>query len=306
MNRIKVLCLSIWYPLSMSRYFERAMRRNEMVDLITTGPYTASWIPWMGGMNLPEKYAKPPDIPLPFPPNVGAVNYDLIKPFLPEGWKPDIVVSIDAGINWNGKPSDGYVATIATDPHALSYDYQRKISDKLFNMQLCYSEPKDYYLPYAYDPTVHYYDGSEKDSDAVLVGMPYTHVPRQQWIDELRKYGISVLAENGPVFDEYRQLASRARIGLNWSSERDLNARFFETPAFGLPMVANVVPESHLFLEDGEDYLGFVSLSEAIDRVKYLKDNPTVASRIAENGRKKILPHTYDARVQEFLKECLI
>ena len=66
MNRIKVLCLSIWYPLSMSRYWENALKRNPNVDLVTVGAFTGSWIPWLGGMNVLEKYSRPPTYPLPF------------------------------------------------------------------------------------------------------------------------------------------------------------------------------------------------------------------------------------------------
>lgn len=301
--RIKVLCLSLWYPLTMSRYFEKALRNNPNVELVTTGIYTGSWIPWLGGMNLPEKYAKPPDIPLPFQPNVQRVNYEFVEVQL-QGWKPDLVISIDAGLTWADKPQGVMSATVATDPHVLDYTHQRRISDKFFNMQKCYSEEKDIYLPYAYSVYDHFPVETEKDLDAMLIGLQYTHVPRVQWIEELRKHGVSVYTENGAVFDEYRAIANRARIGLNWSTMNDLNARFFETPAFGLPMVANRVPDAHLFLNEDEDYLAFTTLPEAIDKVLYLKNNPEKAEQIAQNGHKKIQPHTYDARVDQILKEC--
>src|SRR6185369_11810337 len=259
-NRVKVLCLSIWYPLSMSRYFERAMRRNPDIDLVTVGSYTGAWITWTdaqnpSGMTLPIKYATEPTITLPFPPNVSTVNYEFIKSKIEKeigNWKPDLVVAIDAGVNWASKPQDGYVVTVGTDPHVLDYSHARRVSDKFFNMQKCYSQDKDIYLPYAYDPTVHYpqeryvpavfkgvtrEDGSGvdrytgdpyKDLDAVLIGNIYQE--RVQWVSELRKHGVSVEHKLGVVFDEARELANRARIGLNWSTLNDLNARFFETP----------------------------------------------------------------------------
>ena len=86
MGRLKVLCLSIWYPLTMSRYFEKALRHRDDVELLTCGPYTGSWIPWLGGMSLPEKYAIAPDIPLSVSPSIGQVNYDMVKAMLPQGW----------------------------------------------------------------------------------------------------------------------------------------------------------------------------------------------------------------------------
>ena len=317
-GKTRVLFLSIYYPLFMGKYFDRAFRRNPDVEIITAGPFTGDWIPWFnqetqqGGMRLPSKYGTPPDVPLPFPPNVGSVSYDFVKAQLPKGWIPDLIVTCDAGINWTSKPQDGYVVTIGTDPHVLDYSHARRVSDKLFNMQLCYKEPKDSYLPYAYDPTVHYplsttvptleeYD-SYQDTDAVLIGMPYEN--RVKWVDELRKHGVSVIFENAPVFDEYRELANRARIGLNWSSLKDTNARFFETPAFGLAPVMNRTPDAHLFLEEGEDYMGFDDLQQAVEAVLYLKNNSNEVERLSKNAHAKIQNETYDLRVQQILEEC--
>src|SRR5688572_25718804 len=114
--KIKVLLLYINYPLAMGSYFKRALQRNPNVDLKVCGQYTGSWIPWMGGMNLPEKYAIPPDVDIPFAPNVNRVSYDGVKTKL-DGWIPDLVLTVDAGVNWISKPNEGYVATVGTDPH---------------------------------------------------------------------------------------------------------------------------------------------------------------------------------------------
>ena len=121
-SKIKILCLTINYPLAMSSYFISTMRRMPNIDLKVTGPFTGSWIPWMGGMNLPDKYVKSVEIPLPFPPNIGEVNYELVKAQFPVGWIPDIVLTIDAGIHWKYKPTDGIVCHVATDPHCVSGD----------------------------------------------------------------------------------------------------------------------------------------------------------------------------------------
>lgn len=286
----------------MSRYFERALRRNPEVDLKTVGPYTGSWIPWMGGMYLPDKYASPPDVVLPFPPNVGRVAYELVKVQLGE-WKPDIVLTIDAGICWSHKPQDGYVAHVATDPHCLDYSYQRTISDKFFNMQATYSERGDIYLPYAYDPTIHYpMNTVVKDADAVLIGMPYEQ--RVRWVDELRKHGVNVLFENGPIFDEYREINNRAWIGLNWSSLNDTNARAFELAAMKLAPVMNATPDMGKFFTNQRDYLGFSTLPEAVDHVVYLKDHPGDLTVMAENAYRAVLPHTYDSRAKQILENC--
>lgn len=302
MNKIKILCLSIWYPLSMSRYFEKAFRHHPNVDFKTTGPYTAEWIPWGSGMSLPAKYAIPPEIPLPFNGSVGRVSYDLVEAQLGD-WKPDIVLAIDAGINWIGKPSDGLVATIGTDPHVLDYEHQRRISDKFFNMQAAYSEPQDIYLPYAYSQYDCYpNDAIEKDLDAVLVGNTYED--RLKWVSELRNRGVNVVHELGVVFDEARVLYNRAKIGLNWSTLNDLNCRAFELPAFKICPVMNRVSDMSRFFIEGFDYLPFSNLNEAVEQVMWAKEHPMDAQVIATRAYNRIQPHTYDARVEQFLEAC--
>lgn len=306
MGKIKVLLLSIHYPLAMKSYFEASLRARPDIDLVTTGPYTGSFIPWKYGMNLPEKYAIPPTIPLPFPPNVGHVSYDLVKVKLPEGWVPDLVLTIDAGINWAGKPQDGIVATVGTDAHCLNYDHARRISDKFFNMHHVYSQKGDIDLPYAFSSEFFYpMSDVEKDTDAVLIGMPYPQ--RIQWVDELRRHGVSVLFENGPIFDEYRELNNRAKIGLNWASMQDLNCRVFELMGMRLCPVINHVPDlDRLGFEDGRHYLGFHTLSDAVERVLWAKEHPEQAQMIADNAYQKANQdgHTYKNRVETILREC--
>lgn len=307
MNKIRILCLSLWYPLSMSRFFEKAFRHHPNVDFKTTGVFTGSWIPWTSpqhpqGMSFPEKYAIPPDISLPFNPDVGRVSYDAVKAQLGD-WKPDIVVSIDAGINWIGRPSDGLVATIGTDPHVLDYEHARKISDKFFNMQAAYSESNDIYLPYAYSKYDCYpNDAVEKDLDAVLVGNTYES--RLQWVAELKQRGVKVEHQLGVVFDEARALYNRANIGLNWSTMNDLNCRVMELMAFRLCPVMNRVTDLQRFFTEDVHYLGFSSLSEAVEKVVWAKENPEGAQDIANRAYEAVLPHTYDARVEQFLVEC--
>lgn len=310
-SKIKVLCLSLWYPLSISRYFEKALRHRMDLDVKTVGVYTGSWIPWMGtGMTLPEKYAIPPDIILPFSPAIGEINYDMVKAQLLENWIPDIVLCIDAGIRWKYKPSDGLVVHIATDPHVLNYNLPRSYSDKFFNMQLCYSQKGDIYLPYAYSQYDHYSEqmtdetGIEqsRDADCVLIGMPYEN--RVQWVNQLRAKGLSVIFENGPVFDEARQAYNRGRIGLNWSSMDDLNARAFELPAMKLAPVMNLVPDIGRFFEQGIHYEGFTSLQEATERVLWLKERPARCEEMAKEAYKNVQGQHYDARIYFLLKEC--
>jgi hypothetical protein len=300
-NKIKVLLLYLAFPLAMGTYFRRALERRTDIDLKVTGVYTGAWIPWLGGMEVPKKYAIPIDLPLPFAPNIGEVNYELVKAQLGD-WKPDLIINVDAGIHWKYKPVDGTVVTVGTDPHVLNYDTPRSYSDRFFNMQRCYSKDRDIYLPYAYDPTVHYkMPEVNKDADAVLGGMPYQN--RVEWVNALRAKGVSVLFENGPIFDEYREMNNHAMIGLNWSSMNDLNARAFELPAMGLAPVMNTVPDMHEFMGADYHYFEFRNLSEAVEKVLWLKEHPIECADLAQRAYENILPHTYDDRIQQIFTE---
>lgn len=301
-GKIKVLLLYLVYPLAMGTYFRRALERRSDVDLKVIGVYTGAWIPWLGGMEVPQKYALPIDLPLPFNPSIGEINYDLVKAQL-GNWTPDIIINVDAGLHWKYKPSNGYVVTVATDPHVLNYDVPRGYSDRFFNMQRCYSKSGDVYLPYAYDPTVHYRQlETKKDTDAVLGGMPYQN--RIDWVNQLRNKGVSVLFENGPIFDEYREMNNRARIGLNWSSMDDLNARAFELPAMGLAPVMNTVPDMHEFMEHHSHYLPFSNLNEAVDAVLWLKEHNDACQELADRAYRNIQGETYDKRIDTIFREC--
>jgi len=306
MDKIRILLLSIHYPLAMKNYWENAIRRNPNLELVTTGPYTGQFIPWMGGMTLPMKYANPPTYPLPFKPDVGRVPYALVSSKFPDQWKPDLVLTINAGIDWIDKPTDGVVASVGTDGHCLDYTHSRSISDKFFNMHPLYAKDGDVLIHYAFDPGTHYaMTDVEKDTDAVLIGMPYPQ--RISWVNVLRENGVSVLFENGPIFDEYRQLNNRAKIGLNWSSLGDMNARVFELMAMRLcPVIDRCKDLSRMGFVEGQHYLGFGNLPEAVEKVLWAKEHPEEAGAIALSAYNKVHQDnlTYDKLVLDVLKEC--
>jgi hypothetical protein len=318
MRKIRVLLTYLVYPLAMGTYFRKALEHNDRIDLRVAGTYTGSWIPWNYGMNLPEKYAIPPDYPLPITLQTNEYPYETLKVMM-QGWVPDIVIQVDAGFHAKHKPTDGMVVTVGTDPHVLNdwYDVPRKYSDRFFCMQDVYKKDKDIYLPYAYSKYDCYPESDkfnslsstgfspiEKDLDAAIIGLQYTHVPRVQLVEELRKRGLKVFAENGPVFDEARAIYNRAKIGLNWSTMDDLNCRAFELPAFKICPVMNYVPDAKNFFGADVHYLQFSTLNEAIEKVMWAMENPEGAQDIAEKAYQNVLPHTYDARVDQILADC--
>jgi len=309
-DKMNIVLSGIYYPVAILRYFEAAFKRRDDVKVVTIGPYTGSWIPWNGGMMLKPEYAKVPDIPLDLAsPNPFPIR--LAEALLPKDFVPDVWVQVDAGFYFQGCPSKGRNFFVATDPHALNYDRQRSLADKFFCMQTPYSGPDDVWLPYAYDPVWHKTSLAPvtREYDVGYVGAPYPD--RVRLMQALQQQGYKVLSTGyGPAYGEYRDLQSKCRIGVNWSTRKDLCARVFEIMHIGVCPLVNRVPDlERVGFVDGRDYLGFDSLEEALEQVKRALtirvpvpndqggDIP-LAEQIDFNARIAVEPHTWDARVE--------
>lgn len=297
---MKIVLTGMFFPLAMLKYFEAALRRREDVELFTGGPYTGSWIPWNGGMQLPTKYAIQPDLPImagnggPFP----ALPISYVEAQLP--WVPDLWLQIDGGYHLQGKPAKGKNVIVATDPHVLNYDQQRQLADTFYCMQTPYMKPGDEYLAYAYDPIWHACEDQPRNHDVCLLGLHYQN--RNALVEQLRARGVDVHYDLGPCFDEARTFYNQAPIGLNWSSLQDLTARVFELLGMRRLAVVNRVPDLDRFFVDGADLLAFDTLEEAVEKVLYALAHPDETEAIANQGHKTVRPHSWDARVTEILE----
>lgn len=297
MKKIKVVLSGIFYPMAILRYFERAFQRREDVELITVGPYTGTYIPWDGGMNLPPKYAKSPDYDMPS--NMAGLSGKLVAPSA--GNDIDLWVQVDAGFYFRERPKAEIVAHVATDPHVLDYSRQRELCDYFFNMQKVYSQEGDIYLPYAADPEWHAPMNIEKEWDACLIGLRYS--TRTALVFALRDRGLKVYYDNGPVFKEYQIAYNKSRVALSWSSKQDLIARVFEGMCMKLPVVCNRVPDLDEHFIEGRHYFGFDSLVDAIEMVVDLQKEEKVAEEVATNAHELVMAeHLYDHRVQQILE----
>lgn len=301
-KKIKVAIGGIHYPLSMMSYFIRAFQRRKDVDLWLFGPFTGSWTPWMFGINMPQKYVVTPDLPLPQETIQQRVPSAVINSQMP--WIPDLTVQIDAGWHLADRPGGSIVVHVQTDPHVLKpyYDLPKSYSDINYCMQLQYSTPDERYLPYAFDPTVHYPMNVDKIYDACLIGLQYP--TRNSLVSRLQSHGLKVKYETGLIFDEFRLAYNQSKIALSWSTLDDIPARFFEGMGMKLPLVSNIVPDiEKLGFIEGTDFFGFHNVDEADNKVKQLLLDEGLSSWVAENGWRKVQEHTWDKRVEQILKE---
>lgn len=295
-GKLNVVLTQHFYPMSIGRYFEAALRRREDLNLITAGPYYGNWIPWGNGMELPNKYAIAPDIVI-TQQGLKSVPVQFVESQL--DIKPDLWLQIDAGFYLEGKPTHGKNVIVGTDPHVLNYDIQRGLADEFYCMQACYAKPGDVYLPYAYDPIWHSPEEQERLFDVCLLGLHYHN--RNLLVDQLRASGVKVYYDLGPCFDEARKIYNQAPIGISWSSKNDLVARVFELMGMGRLAIVNMVPDLPRFFIDGLDLVTFSSLEEGRDKVLYYLANEGEGEEIAQQGRATVEPHTWDARVEQIL-----
>lgn len=304
----KIALVGIYYPVAILRYFENALKRRDDIELVTAGVYTGAWIPWNGGMNLLPKYAKSPDIPLPA--NMAGAGSFNVKALAAQDDRlkdVDLWIMVDAGLCLSEHPGYGIVAEVQTDPHVLQPHYQiaRRFADHVFCMQTPYLQPGDHYLPYAYDPGVHYpIEVKEKAYDVTMIGLHYPQ--RNEIIDRLQRAGKTIYYNLGDAYDEYRTIYNRTRVGFNWSSKDDLVARVWELAAMKVPMVVNDVPDLRKFFTPDLDLLVAPDLMRATDYILTLCNDKNMRENLAENAYYVVTEgnHTYDSRVEQILETC--
>ena len=296
----KVALFGIYYPMAILTYFREAFENREDVELWTCGPFTGDFIPWRGGMRLPQRYVKAPSYSLPQEAANKEVPSALVNNAMP--WTPDLSIIIDAGFHFTDRPKGKIVARVQTDPHCLKDWYKKSKSylDFDFCMQAVYQENGEHYLPYAYSQYHHYPEKLQKKYDACMIGLQYEQ--RTKLINRLIRRNKKIYYDIGTVFDEYRRVYNASKIGLNWSSLLDLNARCFELLAMRSCAVMNVVPDLPTFFVDGDHYVGFRDEQEAEVKILELLEDDAMRDEIAEAGYRKVQGHTYDARVQQMLE----
>ena len=284
--------------MTIAGYFRTALEKRSDVELTTCGVFTNDFIPWAGGMRLPMKYVKSVDLPL--PQSITTPTWQMIESKLGKDF--DLIINVDAGFHLSTKPPAPY-ALVLTDPHVLTdwYAKARPIANFVFNMQRYYMQSGDVHLPYCFSPNHHYALSCKKEFDASLIGLHYQQ--RDNLVRDLRARGKKVLYDIGLVYDDYREQNNKAKIGLNWSSLMDINARTFEIMAMKQIPVINRLPHlDELGFEENRHYLGFDSVGEAVDKVEWALAHEGEANAIALSAYQAVQQHTYDARIQKMFE----
>lgn len=300
MSKIKVVISYLAFPMTMANWFIRAFQRRDDVELFTVGPFYGNYIPWQFGMTLPDKYVYTPNLPLSQDVHSG-VSVKIVEPHLP--WTPDLWIQIDSNFHFSDKPKAGVVALIQPDPHVLDYTVPISYSDISFSMQSNYMKPGDIYLPYAFDPILHFPQDLPKENDGCLIGLHYEN--RNLLVYRLRQRGFKVHYSIGEIYDEYAKIYNQSKVALSWSTLADLPARVWEGMGMGLPVLTNKVPDLSNFFVDGEHYVGFDNVNEAEKKFALLMADDDMREEIGQNAYRKVKEfHTYDQRINSILEYC--
>lgn len=314
----------IHYPLSVGGFFKRALKRMGH-EVIGIGPFYTE-IPWQPQTDYSAFWDQPEIEVMPSP---GAASVPLadVLPRLPNDL--DAIIMFDAGFHLSGGYDQVPIALVATDPHCLAYGEQAKDVNAFFVMQHAYMDrysalggktdswPPPQWLPYAYDPTTHYWIPGQPEYDVVFVGVLYPN--RQRLLRALRDAGLKVLAAQGVLFHEGTSMYAQGKIALNLSSRNDLPMRFWEGLAYRRAVLTNYAPDLDLLYSHrcyrGEQYITYNSRydpdgsdievvpdeADVIDKARWLvaKDR---WRQVSDAGYVWVQPHTYEERCRQILE----
>ncbi len=293
---MKILMHFRHFPVAMGRFIHWGLQ-DLGHEVFTVGPYSDGKIPWGPQFYYPQ-HKFPPNYVLPDA-NLQVENVLRVIPF-----KPDVILQAADTIFLEGMARvPNFI--LGTDPHVIDYTPRFAFADGYFSMQKHYATPDAIWVPYAYDKNIHKYLPKEKiEYDVVFSGLQYEH--RMAALNAMEAQGIKVLNTLGLIYEDYVKAYNKGKIAFVYSSKEDLPARFWEGLAMRRLVLANRVPDlQELEFKEGEDYVGFSTIEEAVEKAKYYSVNDSERERIALNGWKKVQPHTYQERCKTIIKAMM-
>lgn len=276
----------------MGRYFQWGFEEAGH-ETYSVGMYSHGKIPWGETYYYPH-YKMPPDFELP------DYNVPLKEVLNKIDFTPDIVFQAGDTQFLTG-PSPIPNLIYATDPHAVNYTERRDFADYFFNAQNCYKQEKDIWIPYGYSEDIHIpISDTEIIYDVAMSGLLYPH--RVEAMQAMQTAGLSMYITLGAIYHDYAKVYAKSKIAFVYSSKNDLPARFWEGLAMKKMVLTNRVPDLKLLdFVEGQDYVAFDTVQEAVEKAAYYANHDAERERIAESGFMKVQPHTYKARCEQIL-----
>lgn len=283
---MNILIYATHYPVASGRYAADALRRMGH-DIRTDGP-----VPGWGGREIwggvvDEKYIWTP------------------QP-AEEGWKPDLVIIMDAHLPADvAEGHDCPVVVYGVDNHVR--DYAQYNVEHLFlahGSGRRIGEDSVTWLPCGYDPDV-FGPGKEwrwRGNDAALIGVLYSARSELLYALQASRLGWRIQYGMGPIYDEYAAIYQDARVSLVRSASGDVAQRVWETAAMGCLVLMDAAHDCEaLGLVDGENCLIYQSHDEAVEKSLWISEHMDEAEAIAAAGQAWAQSGTWDVRLQVIL-----
>lgn len=293
-NTMRILISCIHYPVSAPKFLAKALRQLGH-DVYTVGPNMGGRLPW-SSENF-DKYEWRSNF-APYAPDNTYCFSEIGTRFT-----PDLIVQCDANFFMTGLTPCPNVVW-AVDNHVAAYD--KANFDVFFGAHSWgYGSDKEnfHWLPCAYDPQEHYQiPDAVKHFDAAMIGVMYPQ--RVELLNALAPHG-SILAGTGLLGKEYNEAYSHARIALISSACGDVPMRVFENATQGCLILCDRMKDlDKLGLTEGQDYIGYSTVEEAVGEFRLHGFRNEENELIASNGKVTLAAHTYEARAQTILDTC--
>ncbi len=180
------------------------------------------------------------------------------------------------------------------------------------------------YLPFAYDPELHYplesLDKEKKNYDFDVVFIGTWDEEREKWLKNLLDYNL-VIWGNGwerankelrrrwrnraVVGKEFSKVCNSSKIVLNLIRRQNLpahNMKTFEIPACKGFMLSNRTEEVIEFFKENEEIACFSSLKELRKKIGTYLINDNLRKNMKEKAYRKVENHTYVKRARKILE----
>lgn len=181
------------------------------------------------------------------------------------------------------------------------------------------------WLPFAYDPSIHYQIDKTKNAFSEVIPVSYVGtwgLMQEKWLKPLAKLGLKIygnswdyLMAGSPLRPCWvrgeGQGAAMSKVIANSKIVFNLvraehgcahSMKTFEIPACGGFMLTNWTEEQAMFFEEGKECVFFRTMEGMLDKVEYYLFNEGERERIRHGGLVAVSGHTYEARALAIIK----
>jgi hypothetical protein len=168
--------------------------------------------------------------------------------------------------------------------------------------------PGTRWLPVAMEPTIHYHWPFPETRDFVFIGQYNNEAYnfRKTVVEELSKNFDGIVGACQP--QDYPKFLSQARIRLNINPRLNnepplIVTRFYESMGMGFTMNDYDSTMDEIATE-GTHYVGFSSVEEAKEKMRYFLSNESERLQIGNAGKILVLTkHTWEHRLRKILED---